>query len=200
MRRRSTIGALVALSLAAPATAQAVTVDEKYDSRYDRVETVLKVDPGRHVVDDGLAKSDRRDADVVVRESAQRMLRWLRAARAPEPVVAAPVTPQLSAPEVGSSAVAPTAVASSPAPAPSGGGGDCGAGYRGTYQFDCQTWRSVGGTGDPAAASPEEQRARAERLRAERGNQPWPVCGRGGASLDQIAQCESGNDPTAVSG
>jgi len=49
--------------------------------------------------------------------------------------------------------------------------------YRGAYQFDYQTWESVGGTGDPAAASPEEQDARAARLYAERGSEPWPVCG-----------------------
>ncbi|MEI2697230.1 MAG: transglycosylase family protein [Microthrixaceae bacterium] len=29
--------------------------------------------------------------------------------------------------------------------------------YRGAYQFDFTTWRGVGGSGDPAAASPDEQ-------------------------------------------
>lgn len=48
--------------------------------------------------------------------------------------------------------------------------------YRGFFQFDYQTWQSVGGTGDPAAASPAEQLARAQRLQAERGWSPWPVC------------------------
>lgn len=50
--------------------------------------------------------------------------------------------------------------------------------YRGLYQFDRATWRSVGGTGDPAAASPAEQTRRAQQLYAERGAQPWPECGR----------------------
>lgn len=50
--------------------------------------------------------------------------------------------------------------------------------YRGAYQFDRQTWRSVGGTGDPAAASPAEQDHRAVRLYLERGASPWPRCGR----------------------
>ena len=50
--------------------------------------------------------------------------------------------------------------------------------YRGAYQFDMQTWRGVGGTGDPAAASVEEQDYRARLLYAHRGPQPWPVCGR----------------------
>lgn len=49
--------------------------------------------------------------------------------------------------------------------------------YRGAYQFDQQTWQSVGGSGDPAAASPAEQDARAARLRSERGSNPWPNCG-----------------------
>jgi len=50
--------------------------------------------------------------------------------------------------------------------------------YRGLLQFDQQTWESVGGTGDPAAASRSEQLARGAELYAERGSGPWPVCGR----------------------
>lgn len=50
--------------------------------------------------------------------------------------------------------------------------------YRGAYQFDRQTWASVGGVGDPAAATPAEQDMRARRLYAARGRQPWPICGR----------------------
>lgn len=50
--------------------------------------------------------------------------------------------------------------------------------YRGAYQFDRATWRSVGGTGDPATASPREQDYRARLLYASRGRYPWPVCGR----------------------
>ena len=50
--------------------------------------------------------------------------------------------------------------------------------YRGAYQFDQQTWESVGGSGDPAAASPAEQDHRAQLLYAQRGAQPWPVCGQ----------------------
>jgi hypothetical protein len=62
-------------------------------------------------------------------------------------------------------------------------GGDPGAvsadgTYRGLLQFDLQTWRSVGGTGDPAAASVEEQYRRGAMLYAQRGSSPWPVCGR----------------------
>ena len=49
--------------------------------------------------------------------------------------------------------------------------------YRGAYQFDFATWRTVGGTGDPAAAPPAEQDARARELYARRGDAPWPECG-----------------------
>lgn len=52
------------------------------------------------------------------------------------------------------------------------------AGYQGLYQFDVPTWRSVGGTGEPARATREEQTYRAKLLYAQRGAQPWPVCGR----------------------
>jgi LysM repeat protein len=50
--------------------------------------------------------------------------------------------------------------------------------YLGLFQFDMQTWRSVGGSGSPAKASAAEQLLRAKKLYAQRGNSPWPVCGR----------------------
>lgn len=49
--------------------------------------------------------------------------------------------------------------------------------YRGAYQFDIATWRSVGGQGLPERAAPIEQDFRAWLLYLERGSQPWPVCG-----------------------
>lgn len=50
--------------------------------------------------------------------------------------------------------------------------------YHGLYQFDQRTWESVGGTGRPSEASPDEQRRRAILLYEQRGAQPWPTCGR----------------------
>ncbi|MFN7150548.1 MAG: transglycosylase family protein, partial [Microthrixaceae bacterium] len=50
--------------------------------------------------------------------------------------------------------------------------------YRGAYQFDRTTWAGVGGSGDPAAASPAEQDYRALLLLRMRGTRPWPRCGR----------------------
>ena len=54
-----------------------------------------------------------------------------------------------------------------------GGGGL----YRGKYQFDRQTWHSIGGKGDPVKAPEAEQDRRAALLLKERGSNPWPNCG-----------------------
>ena len=53
-----------------------------------------------------------------------------------------------------------------------------GNGFYGAYQFTQSTWESVGGTGNPAAASPAEQDRRAAMLYAQQGSSPWPVCGQ----------------------
>ena len=51
------------------------------------------------------------------------------------------------------------------------------AGYYGAFQFDLQTWASVGGVGNPMYASPAEQDLRALLLYAARGTQPWGCAG-----------------------
>jgi hypothetical protein len=55
-----------------------------------------------------------------------------------------------------------------------GGGGL----YRGKYQMTTSIWASVGGTGDPAAASEAEQDKRAAMLYNRSGPGQWPVCGQ----------------------
>jgi hypothetical protein len=55
---------------------------------------------------------------------------------------------------------------------------DTGNGFYGKYQFTLQTWESVGGSGNPAAAGEAEQDRRAAVLYAREGATPWPVCGR----------------------
>jgi peptidoglycan hydrolase-like protein with peptidoglycan-binding domain len=50
--------------------------------------------------------------------------------------------------------------------------------YWGKYQFSKATWRSVGGSGNPARASEAEQDRRALILYEREGTAPWPVCGR----------------------
>lgn len=49
--------------------------------------------------------------------------------------------------------------------------------YRGKYQFDYGTWESVGGIGDPAQATEQEQDYRAALLYERSGSAPWPICG-----------------------
>jgi peptidoglycan hydrolase-like protein with peptidoglycan-binding domain len=49
--------------------------------------------------------------------------------------------------------------------------------YRGKYQFERETWRAMGGSGDPADAPEAEQDRIAAALLAQRGTAPWPVCG-----------------------
>lgn len=53
-----------------------------------------------------------------------------------------------------------------------GGGGL----YYGLYQFSPSTWASVGGSGLPSEASPEEQTMRAKMLQARAGWGQWPAC------------------------
>lgn len=55
---------------------------------------------------------------------------------------------------------------------------DTGNTFYGAYQFTWETWGTVGGDDNPALAPPAEQDARARLLYAQRGSQPWPICGR----------------------
>ncbi|MFQ5558874.1 MAG: transglycosylase family protein [Acidimicrobiales bacterium] len=57
--------------------------------------------------------------------------------------------------------------------------------YRGAYQFDQTTWDGVATRHfdwlvgvDPVDAEPWWQDAMARALWSERGDQPWPVCGK----------------------
>ncbi|MDG4865584.1 ubiquitin-like domain-containing protein, partial [Streptomyces sp. T-3] len=49
--------------------------------------------------------------------------------------------------------------------------------YGGLYQFDTQTWQSLGGSGRPQDAPAAEQTYRAKKLYVQRGASPWPHCG-----------------------
>jgi hypothetical protein len=57
-------------------------------------------------------------------------------------------------------------------PAAVGGGGL----YRGKYQFTRETWRALGGSGDPAAAPEAEQDRRALTHYRRSGTAAWPGC------------------------
>lgn len=78
--------------------------------------------------------------------------------------VALAVPPQLSTIAACESGGDPTAISA-------------GGTYRGKYQFDFSTWRSVGGVGDPAQAPEAVQDELAGKLYRRSGARPWPVCG-----------------------
>jgi peptidoglycan hydrolase-like protein with peptidoglycan-binding domain len=48
--------------------------------------------------------------------------------------------------------------------------------YRGKYQFSRETWRELGGSGDPASASEAEQDRMAALLLQRQGPSAWPNC------------------------
>lgn len=53
---------------------------------------------------------------------------------------------------------------------------DTGNGFFGGLQFTQSSWEMVGGTGNPADASRNEQIMRADMLEQEQGWTAWPVC------------------------
>jgi Transglycosylase-like domain/Putative peptidoglycan binding domain len=48
--------------------------------------------------------------------------------------------------------------------------------YRGKYQFSRETWRNLGGSGDPADAPESQQDRLALKLYRQSGTAPWPNC------------------------
>jgi Transglycosylase-like domain len=116
-------------------------------------------DPGRNILLGGVATEDGLVRSATKAE-LRRSIEVLKRMSAP----AAAANPALEAIAACESGGDPTAI---------GGGGL----YRGKYQFTYETWQSVGGTGDPAAAPEAEQDARAAALLERDGAGHWPVCG-----------------------
>jgi hypothetical protein len=154
---------LAGLPAGADAAKPSRDLERSYLKAYDRAERADAA-PGRNIVEDGVrAKGRTRDA---TRAEVRRSLGVLRR------MVAAPVaTTAAAAPSGGLASVAACESGGDPSAVSASGQ------YRGKYQFDQQTWQSVGGSGDPAAASEAEQDARAQALVAQRGTAAWPVCG-----------------------
>jgi hypothetical protein len=175
--------AALSIVLMAPVAAQGETNRHKYLVLHAKVEKRHgKQAAGRNAVHAGLKRKDGTVRDV--RQSDyKRLLTQLRRLLAPAPryLVRKAAPPSQSpagtqSPSVGAggtlSAIA--ACESGGNPGAVGGGGT----YRGKYQFDQQTWGSVGGSGDPASAPEAEQDKRAAMLYARRGASAWPVCGQ----------------------
>ncbi|MDT0166519.1 transglycosylase family protein [Actinotalea sp. AC32] len=137
----------------------------------------------RVILVDGQEESRVQLSDTVTRAPVTEVVRTGTKER-PKPVPA----PAPRASSSGSS--------SSPAPVASTVGGDvwaalaqCESGgnptivssnglYHGLYQFSVGTWQSVGGSGLPSQASPDEQTMRAQMLQARSGWGQWPACSR----------------------
>ena len=169
MRRHHVLAATVLSTLAPTAAAQAAApspkLEKAYQAAYDKADR-----PGRNILKLGVERpgQNRLARADEIRRSLRILRRTARAASAPRVAsalgsgsVASPALQSIAACESGGD---PTAV-------------DASGTYRGKYQFDLQTWQSVGGSGDPAAASEAEQDRRASILMSRAGASPWPVCG-----------------------
>lgn len=132
--------------------------------------------PGRDVVRDAVKERDG-DLRLATSGDVKRSVRVLKRLTKP----AAPVgsdSPGGSTDSTGGGA--PSGQLSAIAACESGGDPNAvggGGAYRGKYQFSRETWASVGGSGDPAAAPAAEQDQRAAQLLARDGAGHWPRCG-----------------------
>jgi len=148
-----------------------------YSAHYYAVrETFGKRAPGRNIRKYGLTDQRRSKC-----RHLRRSLRTLKSMRVSGGAARLLTTGKPYTPPAGTATVQAGGVLSRIAACESGGNPRAvsqGGTYRGKYQFDYQTWASVGGSGDPAAASEAEQDRRAAILYSRRGAQPWPVCGR----------------------
>jgi hypothetical protein len=165
--RKILAGCLCASVATVPAVAFAATNDENNSAINvvavpQAAETLTLKHDAKAKIDTALARAKREERIANKRKRERRLAKQQAAA----PAAAGSATPgNLQAIASCESGGDPSAI---------GGGGA----YRGKYQFDYQTWASVGGSGDPAAASEAEQDQRAAALYAQSGTTPWPVCGQ----------------------
>jgi resuscitation-promoting factor RpfB len=143
---------------------------------------VLRRTFARTFLDGKLASS----TEIAAKTVAAPVTRVVAVGTKPAPAAPAPAAARPSSPS------SPSRASSSGGAAPSGGFAalaQCESGgnpratnpsgkYRGLYQFSRETWASVGGSGDPAAASVAEQTKRAQLLLNRSGAGQWPECGR----------------------
>lgn len=162
MRRHHVLAATVAAAAVPTTAAQAAVpspkLEKAYTAAYDKAD-----DPGRNILKLGIERPGaNRPANAQELRRSIRVLK--RTVAGPSDGGGSVASPALQAIAVCESGGDPTAV-------------DASGTYRGKYQFDLQTWASVGGSGDPAAAPEAEQDRRAAALMARAGSSPWPVCG-----------------------
>jgi len=147
-------------SFVSPSKLPGDALQRTYLNLYDKAKR-RGSDPGRNILLKGMAAEGGRVRSATKAE-VHRSIGVLT--RAAVPAAGGAASPQLEAIAACESGGDPTAI---------GGGGL----YRGKYQFTYETWQSVGGGGDPAAAPEAEQDRRAAALLARDGAGQWPVCG-----------------------
>jgi hypothetical protein len=194
----STLGALLGAALMpAPAFADRADCSKKLERDYSaywhavahkaRDGKLRKDAQGRNIRKWGyeLRKSAKRDWRPArcreLRTSLVQLKRLQNPPRYAPLIVRAAVPPPQEPAGVATASVAPSGTLSSIAQCESGGNPRAvspDGTYTGLYQFDDQTWRSVGGTGRAGDAPAAEQHQRAAALYAQRGGSPWPVCSR----------------------
>jgi hypothetical protein len=158
---------LLASALAVGVLASPVALASAADGDQTEVESTTANESQRTTpVDLAQATVDRAAERVKEKQEQIRQRRLERqeaaaAAAVPADTVASPELEAIAACESGGD---PTAVSAD-------------GSYRGKYQFTYETWASVGGSGDPAAAPESEQDMRAQMLLEQSGSSPWPVCG-----------------------
>lgn len=152
-------------------------LERSYRTLYRRAKR-RDLSPGRNIVEDGV-RDGRRARSATRRELRTSIVDLRQMLRDGRSGSTATSSSTAGAPGGGSSSTAGAGLESIAAcesggdPSAVGGGGQ----YRGKYQFDRQTWQSVGGNGDPASASEAEQDQRAAALVAQQGKSAWPNCG-----------------------
>jgi hypothetical protein len=177
MNRKLLASAMTVGALSAPV---AIAVADENDSNANPSRSAVQqraVDLSR--LDEGHAQSVRRQLRDDVSDEREARAEKRAKKRAEKRAAAAASAGGQGAQTSGASTASPAlesiaACESGGNPGAVGGGGA----YRGKYQFDQQTWASVGGSGDPAAAPEAEQDKRAAMLYARAGASPWPVCGQ----------------------
>lgn len=174
---------------AAEKSRKKLSVREKYSQAYYQVRrTHGKRAPGRNIRKYGVRFDYKRNnkpgpwgtRPAKYREIRKSLNQLRRLVQKPHWLLVRTAVPPKNAPSGAlSPGVAPGGTLRRITQCESGGnyGTNTGNGYYGAYQFDLQTWRSVGGYGLPSNASPAEQDRRAAMLYSRRGASPWPVCG-----------------------
>jgi hypothetical protein len=146
-------------------------LERSYRALYRRAKR-RELSPGRDIAADGV-RDGRRARPATPRELRTSIVDLRQMLRDGHSSSTAGVSGGSSSSTAGAGLESIAACESGGDPSAVGGGGQ----YRGKYQFDQQTWQSVGGNGDPASASEAEQDQRAAALVAQQGKSAWPNCG-----------------------